>query len=80
LGDLTAHNGWTLHWSPPQPKDAVPRYALSICYVADGARRLSAKNLRRAPHEEDLWSYEGWLKDIEPGAEAKHPELPRVWP
>jgi len=80
LGDLTAHNGWTLHWSPPQPKDAVPRYALSICYVADGARRLSARNLRRAPHEEDLWSYEGWLKDIEPGAVAKHPELPRVWP
>ena len=20
LGDLTAHHGWTLHWSPPQPE------------------------------------------------------------
>jgi len=80
LGDLTAHHGFTLHWSPPQPEDSAPRYALSICYFADGAKRLDARNLRRAPHEEDLWSYESWLKDIKPGSRARHPQLPLVWP
>ena len=80
LGDLTAHHGFTLHWSPPQPEDSVPRFALSICYFADGAKRMDAKHLRRSPHEEDLWSYESWLKDIKPGAVARHPELPLVWP
>ena len=58
MGDLTAHHGWTLHWSPPQPEDSAPRYALSICYFADGARRMSTENLRRVPHDEDEWSYD----------------------
>ena len=80
LGDLTAHHGWALHWSPPQPKDSVPRYALSVCYFADGARRLETGELRRTPHAEDEWSYETWLRDLQPGAVAKHPELPIVWP
>lgn len=80
LGDLTAHHGWCLHWSPPQPEDCVPRYALSVCYFADGARRLDTDQLRRVPHDEDAWSYDSWLKDIKPGAVAKHPELPIVWP
>jgi hypothetical protein len=80
LGDLTAHHGFTLHWSPPQPEDSVPRFALSICYFADGAKRMDAKHLRRSPHEEDMWSYESWLKDVKPGARARHPELPLVWP
>ena len=80
LGDLTAHHGWALHWSPPQPRDSVPRYALSICYFADGARRMETENLRRTPHDEDEWSYATWLREVKPGAYARHPELPLVWP
>ena len=79
LGDLTAHHGWTLHWSPPQPEDSAPRYALSICYFADGARRMSTENLRRVPHDEDEWSYDEWLREIAPGHAARHPEIPIVW-
>ena len=41
LGDATAHAGWCLHWSPPQPEDCPPRYALSVCYFVDGATRLA---------------------------------------
>lgn len=36
LGDATAHAGWCLHWSPPQPEDCPPRYALSVCYFVAG--------------------------------------------
>lgn len=79
LGDLTAHHGWTLHWSPPQPEDSAPRYALSICYFADGARRMRTENLRRVPHDEDEWSYDAWLREIKPGHAARHLEIPIVW-
>ena len=80
LGDATAHAGWTLHWSPPQPRDCPPRYALSVCYVLDGARRLRKSECRQDPHKEDEWSYKDWLVDIEEGAPARHPALPVVYP
>jgi hypothetical protein len=80
LGDVTAHAGWTLHWSPPQPKDCPPRYALSVCYFLDGARRLRKSECRQDPHKEDEWSYKDWLVDIEEGAPARHPALPVVYP
>ena len=80
LGDVTAHAGWTLHWSPPQPRDCPPRYALSVCYFLDGARRLRKSECRQDPHKEDEWSYKDWLVDIEEGAPARHPALPVVYP
>ena len=80
LGDATAHAGWTLHWSPPQPRDCPPRYALSVCYFLDGARRLRKSECRQDPHKEDEWSYKDWLVDIEEGAPARHPALPVVYP
>tara|TARA_B110000977_G_scaffold53398_1_gene72557 strand:+ start:27743 stop:29107 length:1365 start_codon:yes stop_codon:yes gene_type:complete len=80
LGDATAHAGWTLHWSPPQPNDCPPRYALSVCYFLDGARRLRKSECRQDPHSEDEWSYREWLQDIEQGAPARHPALPVVYP
>ena len=80
LGDATAHAGWCLHWSPPQPKDCPPRYALSVCYFLDGARRLKKSECRQDPHQEDEWSYKEWLVDIEEGEAARHPALPVVYP
>lgn len=80
LGDLTAHAGWCLHWSPPQPEDCPPRYALSVCYFVDGAKRLVRSACRQEPHAEDAWSYEDWLDDIGEGEPARHPALPVVYP
>ena len=80
LGDLTAHAGWCLHWSPPQPEDCPPRYALSVCYFVDGAKRLVRSACRQEPHAEDAWSYEDWLKDVGEGEPARHPALPVVYP
>ena len=80
LGDATAHAGWCLHWSPPQPEDCPPRYALSVCYFVDGARRLVAKDCRKTPETEDEWSYREWLGDIAEGEPARHPALPVVYP
>ena len=80
LGDLTAHAGWCLHWSPPQPAECPPRYALSVCYFADGARRHESGVCRQQPHGEDEWSYRDWLPDITEGEPAKHPALPIVYP
>ena len=82
LGDLTAHHGWCLHWSPPQPSDCPPRHALSVCYFLDGARRLTGRegHLRQVPHEEDEWSYGDWLVDVKSGEAARHPALPVVYP
>ena len=83
IGDATAHSGWTLHWSPPQPEDRETRYALSVCYFLDGARRLGiggAESLRQTPHGEDEWSWREWIDDVDEGKAARHPALPVVYP
>ena len=80
LGDATAHAGWCLHWSPPQPEDCPPRYALSVCYFVDGATRLVSADCRKQPETEDEWSYRDWLDDIGEGQPARHPSLPVVYP
>lgn len=82
-GDATWHAGWTLHASPPQPPGRPERAALAVSYFADGAARLPARGdagLRRYPHGEDAESSEAWLADVPPGAPARHPLLPLVWP
>jgi len=79
LGDLTAHHGWCLHWSPPQPSDCPPRHALSVCYFLDGARRLEREKCRQDPHTEDAWSYDDWIGDVREGDVARHPALPVVF-
>ena len=41
-----------MHWSPPQPEDCPPRYALSVCYFVDGATRLVAADCRKQAETE----------------------------
>ena len=77
VGDATFHHGWTLHCASPNGR-RTPRRALAFSYYADGAPRL-AKGARRAPHGEDEDSYSAWLRDVPPGAPARHALLPLVW-
>ena len=77
VGDATFHHGWTLHCASPNYMQR-PRRALAFSYFADGATRL-AKGARRAPHGEDVDSYSAWLRDVQPGAPARHKLLPLVW-
>ena len=77
VGDATFHHGWTLHCAAPNMR-RVPRRALAFSYFADGATRLG-REAKRAPHNEDAESYAAWLRDVRPGAPARHRLLPIVW-
>eukprot|EP00952_Eustigmatos_sp_NYUAD-ZCMA_P002339 10394-Eustigmatos_ZCMA.PRE.1 len=67
--------GWTLHSSGPNELDE-PRVAVTVCYIADGAKLIGAK-AKHKPDDEDYMSYDTWIKDFKPGARiGDHPLLP----
>jgi hypothetical protein len=78
LGGATAHHGFTLHCSPGIPKGSRDRRALSLCYVAAGARVLPKKQ-QAMMATEDSWSYMRWLPKAKAGKPVKHPLLPIVF-
>lgn len=81
-GDATWHHGWLLHAAAPNDADA-PRLALAASFFLDGARRFKSSKAQRAlaaEHDEDAESYAPWLKEVKPGACARHARLPVVWP
>eukprot|EP00913_Durusdinium_trenchii_P027106 g25437.t1 len=72
-GDVTWHHGWVQHGAPALTK-GVSRMAFTASYFADGA-------LVMAPAEtEDAPSFTSWLRDLRPGDQAEHPELPLLAP
>lgn len=48
LGDVSAHDGWTLHGSGPNRSDR-PREAIGLSYLGAGARFASRADLQREP-------------------------------
>jgi ectoine hydroxylase-related dioxygenase (phytanoyl-CoA dioxygenase family) len=81
-GDCTWHHGWTVHSAGPQLLGSLPRTALAVTFIADGARTLDtrARSLRKGMrHDEDAESYGDWLGAVKPGAPARHPLLPLTY-
>jgi hypothetical protein len=76
VGDATWHHGWTLHACSGNGL-SKPRRAMAFSFFADGATRL--RKPRRSVHDEDAESYQAWIKDMKPGALARHKLLPLVW-
>lgn len=78
-GDATVHHGWVLHAAPPNMSDQR-RCAFAVTYVSAHAKTLPKGGLRRQPDDEDLEGYRSWLALVKPGAPARNPSLPVVWP
>jgi len=84
LGDVTVHNGWTLHCADAADVDAVEdRYAFSVTYVDGRAEvREGALSLLETDKgdNEDVWSFRSWVEEVEPRTEFRHRMVPVVWP
>lgn len=74
---MSWHHGWMLHCAGAQDPASQPRLALSVSYIADGARLLP-KALAGRVQDEDRESYAAWIKDLPPGARADHKLLPVI--
>mmetsp|Transcript_9379 Transcript_9379/g.23529 ORF Transcript_9379/g.23529 Transcript_9379/m.23529 type:complete len:113 (+) Transcript_9379:439-777(+) len=78
VGDVTFHDGWTLHASPAMPEGMETRYALTITYFADdgvGARattKVLPKRLQKFVETEDEMAYKGWINELRPGQPLRH--------
>ena len=75
LGDVSWHNGWTLHTAAEQPQGSPSRLALSISFFKDGTRLL-AKEAAQQVQTEDQESFQEWRKEVRAGATARHKLLP----
>ena len=83
IGDVTVHNGWTLHCadSTEYMEDGEDRYAFSITYVDGSAEvREDVLDASSKGDNEDVWSFRSWVKDIKPRTRFLHPQVPIVWP
>jgi ectoine hydroxylase-related dioxygenase (phytanoyl-CoA dioxygenase family) len=96
IGDVTVHNGWTLHCADAAEDYLAgeDRYALSVTYV-DGraevredvlssstatAAAAAAAAVVTKDDKEDVWSFRSWVSDVIPRTQFRHPEVPIVWP
>lgn len=82
LGDVTVHNGWTLHSTDTAIETTEDRLALAITYVDARAEIREDVFLegQMKGDVEDLWSYKSWIKDVPPRKQFVHPDVPVVWP
>jgi hypothetical protein len=90
IGDVTAHNGWTLHCADGAElmEEGEERYALSITFVdgnaevrEDALLKDNKKELERSKGDmEDVLSFRSWVKEVEPRANFRHELVPIVWP
>lgn len=92
IGDVTVHNGWTLHCADAAEDYLAgeDRYALSVTFV-DGRAEVredvlssssssSAAAVATKDDKEDVWSFRSWVSDVIPRTQFRHPEVPIVWP
>jgi len=83
LGDCTVHSGWTLHMAGDGSgnNSQDDRYALSITYVdAHAEIRENVSTKTKMGYNEDYWSYQAWINDIQPREYFEHDMIPIVWP
>lgn len=86
VGDVTVHNGWTLHCAGAADVMKRDRYAIAISYV-DGRAEVR-ENILREGHssstvngdKEDVWSFRSWVDEVQPRSQFRHPQVPIVWP
>ncbi|GMH56861.1 hypothetical protein TL16_g03626 [Triparma laevis f. inornata] len=81
LGDLTAHNGWTLHSAPPN-FDSKDRLALTVSYV-DGEARVRegfGDKVNDRGDGEDEMSYGRWIDTVKEGKRipSNHKDMPLI--
>jgi len=83
VGDVTVHNGWTLHSADACDfiEEGQDRYAFSVTYV-DGRAEVREDILGDdvKGDREDFWSFRDWVKDVFPRQQFSHPSVPIVWP
>jgi len=83
VGDVTVHNGWTLHSADAAEfiEEGQDRYAFSVTYV-DGRAEVREDILGDdvKGDREDVWSFRDWVKDVFPRQQFSHPSVPIVWP
>lgn len=85
MGDVTVHNGWTLHCADAadySEKDE-DRYAFAITYVdgrAEVREDVLSSECSRASDKEDVWSFRSWVEEVKPRTKFRHPQVPIVWP
>lgn len=83
IGDVTVHNGWTLHSADACDfiEEGQDRYAFSVTYV-DGRAEVREDILGDdvKGDREDVWSFKDWVKDVKPRSKFSHPAVPIVWP
>lgn len=87
VGDVTVHNGWTLHCAGAADMTDRDRYAIAITYVdarADIREDLLADNKSHSSSargdKEDVWSFRPWVDEVKPRSQFQHPFVPIVWP
>jgi ectoine hydroxylase-related dioxygenase (phytanoyl-CoA dioxygenase family) len=86
VGDVTVHNGWTLHCAGAADMLERDRYAIALSYVDGGAEvRENVLEVDRSTStvigdKEDVWSFRSWVGEVKPRSQFRHPSVPIVWP
>ncbi len=89
VGDVTVHNGWTLHSADGAEfmEEGEDRYAFAVTYVDGNAEvredvltENNQSELKTKGDMEDVWSYRSWVKEVEPRSPFRHDLVPIVWP
>lgn len=81
IGDVTVHNGWTLHCAGANMME-TDRYAIALSYV-DGQAEVREDLLtgdKANGDKEDVWSFRQWVDEVKPRTQFQHPHVPIVWP
>lgn len=85
MGDVTVHNGWTLHCADAAEALEEDRYAFAVTFVCGRAEvredLFAADKTTIKGDKEDAWSYP-WVTDktVKPRSQFEHPQVPIVWP